>query len=141
MTFNDLPEDLQSHPLSDGPIRGDVIDLILGIEDRRAGALAIMVCDDLDRGVQPLVLSDLPHDQGTDPLREVLELLLPTVGKEHGAVLIARGRRRGTLPTDDDRAWHQTAIDACSQHSVRLLGFYLATPDGISELPSQALPA
>jgi hypothetical protein len=135
MTYRDLPDDIRSHALTEGPIRGDVVDLILSIEERRAGALGIMVCDNDDCGVQPLVLGDLPADAGTGPLVEVLDLLLPMVGEEHGAVLIGRGRRQSTVPTDDDRAWHQAALDACTRHRVRLLGFYLATPSGVEELP------
>jgi hypothetical protein len=136
MTYHDLPDDIRSHSLGEGTIRADVVDLILGIEDRRAGALAIMVCDEADRGVQPLVLGDLPADEGSAPLLEVLDLLLPMIGKEHGAVLLARGRRTSTAPTDDDRAWHQAALDACSRHRVRLLGFFVATPSGVEELPA-----
>jgi hypothetical protein len=50
-------------------------------------------------------------------------------------VLLARGRRRGLVPTDVDREWHQLAIDACAAHHVPLLGFHLATPDGVEDLP------
>jgi|SoimicmetaTmtLPC_FD_contig_31_9801654_length_1039_multi_2_in_0_out_0_2 hypothetical protein len=136
MSYHDLPDDIRSHPLSEGPIRGDVIDLILGIEDRSTGALGIMVCDELDCGIQPLVLAELPDDEGADPLVDVLDMLLPTVAHEHGSVLIGRGRPDSSVPTDDDRAWHQAALDACARHRVRLLGFFIATPGGLEELPS-----
>ena len=136
MSYRDLPDDLRSHALTQGSIRGDVVDLILGIDERRAGALGIMVCNDDDCGVQPVVLGDLADGAGTGPLGTVLDMLLPMVGQERGAVLVARGRRASTVPTDEDRAWHQVTLDACSRHQVRLLGFYVATPSGVQELPA-----
>lgn len=135
MSYQDLPADLRTIPLTDNTIQAGVIDLILGIDERRSGALALMVCDDEDRGVQPIVLSDLPPDSPAVALRSLLDLLLPMVGETNGAILLGRGRRRGLMPTDNDRAWHQVTIEACARHRVRLLGFYLAAPDGVEALP------
>lgn len=135
MSFHDLPDDIRSIPLHDTVIQRDVVDLMLEIDDRRAGAIAVMVCDEGDRGVQPIVVSDVPDDAPTDGLASLLDLLLPLVQAERGSVLIARGRRRGLVPTDHDREWHQLAIDACARHGVRLLGYHLATPDGVEDLP------
>ena len=135
MSYHDLPPDARSIPLTDNVIQSDVIDLILDLEQRRGGALALMLCDEADRGVQPIVLSDLPSDAPATDLRSVLDLLLPMIGEAHGAVLVGRGRRRGLLPTDNDRAWHQETVEACRRHGVRLLGFYLAAPDGVEALP------
>ncbi len=52
---------------------------------------------------------------------------------------MGRGRRRGLLPTELDRAWHATTVEACARHGVRLLGFYLASPQGIKALPAPAV--
>jgi hypothetical protein len=136
MSHHELPDDIRSVPLSDSPIRRDVIDLILGLEDRHAGALGIMVCDELDRGLQPLVLGEIPDGAGPETIVEVLDMPLPTVRDEHGSVLIGRGRQDSSVPTDDDRRWHQAALDTCARHRVRLLGFYVATAAGIEELPA-----
>lgn len=135
MSYEDLPRDLRSIPLTDTTIQADVVDLILGIEERRDGALALMVCDEADRGVQPVVLSDMPVEAPAADARSLLDLLLPMVGETGGAILVARGRRRGVTPTDHDRGWHQETIEACARHGVRLLGFYLASPDGIEAMP------
>jgi hypothetical protein len=135
MSYHDLPPDARSIPLTDTVIQGDVIDLILDLDQRRGGALALMLCDEADRGVQPIVLSDLSADAPAEELRSLLDLLLPMIGEDHGSVLVGRGRRRGLLPTDNDRVWHQETIEACRRHGVRLLGFYLATPDGVEALP------
>ena len=135
MTFEDLPEDILNLPLTDPDLQADVIDLIMGMDVRHSGGVALMVCDELDRGLQPIVLSDVPDSADTTGLRQLLDLLLPMVGEDKGAVLIGRGRRRGLVPTDRDREWHQCAIDACRRHGVRLLGFHLATPQGVEGLP------
>lgn len=95
-----------------------------------------MVCDSHDRGIQPIVLTDVPDDADSSGLRQLLELLLPIVAEDGGSVLIGRGRRRGSAPTDLDREWHQQAIESCAADGgVRLLGFYLATRDGVFPLP------
>lgn len=135
MSYQDLPPDARSIPLTDNAIQGDVIDLILDLDERRGGALALMLCDEADRGIQPIVLSDLPPDAPASELRSLLDLLLPIIGEDDGAVLVGRGRRRGLLPTDNDRAWHQETIEACRRHGVRLLGFFLASPDGVEAMP------
>jgi hypothetical protein len=135
MSYEDLPADLRTIPLTDNTVQADVVDLILGIDQRRCGALALMLCDEGDRGVQPIVLSDLPPDSPAVEVRSLLDLLLPMVGEAKGAILLGRGRRRGLMPTDNDRAWHQATIEACARHKVRLLGFYLASPDGVEALP------
>lgn len=136
MSYHDLPPDARSIPLTDNVIQSDVIDLILDLDARRGGALALMLCDESDRGVQPIVLSDLPPDAPAADLRTLLDLLLPMIGEDHGSVLVGRGRRRGVTPTDNDREWHQEALEACQRHGVRLLGFHLASPDGIEALPA-----
>jgi hypothetical protein len=135
MSYHDLPPDVRAIPLTDSVIQGDVIDLILDLDQRRAGALALMLCDEAGRGLQPIVLSDLPPDAPATELRTLLDLLLPVLGKDHGSVLVGRGRRRGLTPTDNDRAWHQESLEACRRHGVRLLGFHLASPEGVEALP------
>lgn len=135
MSYHDLPPDVRSIPLTDSVIQRDVIDLVLDLEQRRGGALALMLCDEADRGIQPIVLSDLPSDASVGDLRSLLDLLLPMIGDDGGSVLVGRGRRRGLTPTDNDRAWHQETLDACRRHGVRLLGFHLAAPEGVEALP------
>jgi hypothetical protein len=94
-----------------------------------------MLCDSLDRGLQPVVVGDVPENASSEGLRSLLELVLPVVAEDGGSVLVGRGRRRGVAPNDLDREWHQAAIDCCAAAGVRLLGFHLATRDGIFPLP------
>ena len=135
MTFRDLPARASEIPLTNRRVAADVIDLIVSDADRNTGCVAVMICDAEARGRQPLVLRDLPPTAGPSALAQLLGLVLPLVAANRGAVLIGRGRPRGTAPDDVDRWWHQTAIDWCADHGVGLLGFYLATRDGICRLP------
>lgn len=135
MTFRDLPTGIKDLPLTDPRLAADVIDLMIGDEARASGCIGVMVCDSQDRGIQPIVLTDVPDSADSGGLRQLLELLVPIVAEDGGSVLIGRGRRRGAAPTDLDREWHQQAIDSCAASGVRLLGFYLATRDGIFRLP------
>ncbi len=135
MTFEDLPPRASEIPLTNRRVAADVIDLIVGDADRAVGCVGVMICDAEDRGIQPIVLHDVPPDAGADGLAQLLDLLLPLVAERGGSVLIGRGRPHGTAPNDIDRVWHQLAIDRCSGHDVGLIGFYLATADGVYRLP------
>ena len=135
MTFEDLPPRASKIPLSDRRVAADVIDLIIGDTDRATGCVGLMICDSEHRGLQPLVLHDIPADAEASGLAQLLKLVLPLVRENDGSVLIGRGRPRGRVPDDVDRAWHQRTIDLCEEAGVPLLGFYLATGDGVFRLP------
>jgi hypothetical protein len=135
MTFEDLPLDVKKIPLTDPRIAADVIDLIIGDQARTDGCVGLMVCDEEHRGIVPIVLSDVPHDADLEALGALLDLILPLVVARGGSLLMGRGRPGGGVPTDADRAWHQRTIDACRAHGVRLLGFHVATRDGVAALP------
>lgn len=135
MTFEDLPPDLRLVPLTDPRIAADVIDLIISLEHRAHGALGLMVCDRRHRGTLPVVIPDLRHDADVGAVATVYDCLLPVVAERGGSVVVGRGRPFGGSVNDIDRAWHQQTIDSCRRHGVRLLGFHLATRDGVVRLP------
>lgn len=135
MTFENLPANIKELSLTDRRLAADVIDLIISGEARADGCLGIMVCDEDDRGVLPIVLSDVPHDGDIKAVATLFDLVLPLVVERGGSLLVGRGRPRGGIPNDLDRAWHQQTLDSCAAHDVPLLGFYLATRDGVFPLP------
>ena len=135
MTFEDLPPRANEIPLTNRRVAADVIDLIIGDADRAAGCVGVMICDSEGRGIQPVVLHDVPPDAEASGLAQLLDMLLPLVAEKGGGLLIGRGRPHGTAPNDTDRAWHQMAIDRCADHEVDLIGYYLATADGVFRLP------
>lgn len=135
MSFEELPKNVRDFPLTDPVLAADVVDLIISLRDRHSGCIGLMLCDGDDRGVHPVIVNEVAEDASMDVLQKLLDLLLPMLAQQHGSILVGRGRRAGLRPTDTDREWHQCAIDACARHGVRLLGFHLATMDGVEALP------
>ena len=135
MTFEDLPPRASEIPLTNRRVAADVIDLIISDADRVTGCVALVICDAEDRGIQPVLLHDVPPDADSSGFAQLLNMLLPLVADNDGRSSSAAADRMAPLPNDVDRAWHQLAIDRCADHMVDLLGFYLATADGVFRLP------
>jgi len=133
MTFQDLPANWSTTmPVTDPSITDDVLDLVISSRDRDRGALFVLMCDPADHLVNPCAVSDVnPPREGWSqleilaPMAQALRQLEPG-----GSLLVAIARARGLAVTDDDRGWHQAAIDACSDAQVRLLGVHLVTHAG-----------
>jgi hypothetical protein len=68
-------------------------------------------------------------------MADLLGLVLPLLTQTDGSILMARGRPGRPRATDEDRAWHERAIEVCRAHGVKLLGFHVATPHGVLRLP------
>ncbi|MDN5794860.1 MAG: hypothetical protein L0H79_03810 [Intrasporangium sp.] len=94
-----------------------------------------MLCDERGRGINPILFADEDEAVDLDGVTRFLRLVLPLVAEIDGAVLLGRGRSRGLHADDTDRAWHQRTIDLCAEHGVRLLGFHVATRDGVFAMP------
>lgn len=142
MTFEDLPKGRSRElDLSDPTHAADVIDLITMDEDRERGCFTAMLCDPQDRGRQPICLKELDPRAPLAGVAELLELVLPLLAQTGGSILMARGRPGPLRATDDDRALHQRSIELCRAHDVRLLGFHIATPQGVRRLPDPIAPS
>lgn len=142
MSFEDLPPGRASElDLSVHHHAADVIDLITLDEDREAGCFSVMLCNPDDRGRQPICVLDVDAETPGGAMTELLELVLPLLAKTGGSILMARGRPGPLRFTDEDRAWHQRAIEMCRAHEVKLLGFHVATPEGVRRMPGPLSPA
>lgn len=135
MSYHDLPADLRSRPLTDPALGADVIDLVVDPDTREGGALALMLCDENDHGIQPFLVDGVPADADPTTVGAALRALLSVVADHDGSVLVARGRPGGILLTDADREWHQAVIEECRAAGTRLLGAFLATPAGVRAFP------
>ena len=140
MTFQDLPADWPTMPLTDPRITDDVLDLLVSGRDRDKGAIIVLMCDPADRLIQPCAVSDVDGDRAgltqfeiIDPIAGALREIEP-----EGSILVAIARGRGLAITDDDRDWHQAAIDACRASGVRLLGVHVVAHSGSARLPDYA---
>lgn len=141
MSYDDLPNDWPSRPLTDPVFAADVIDLVVRESDRIDGAVCALLCRPDFTMLQPVLVADIPDEPSPPACRAFLDLVLTGFGPEVGAVILALGRAAGTVPTDTERTWHQVTIDICREKGVPLLAAYLATCDGVTELPRHDIAA
>ncbi len=136
MAFHDLPSDWATRPLTDETVLTDVVDLVVADRNRVVGAVYALLCGPTDRLLQPCAVTDTLG--GPAGPRELLDAFLREVANSMdrpGIVLaIARGGRPVT--TDDDRRWHETAVELRRTHGVRLLAVVVATTRGVWRLPA-----
>ena len=132
MSFDDLPDDWSVRPLTTPTLVADVLDLVLAEADRRAGALAFLLCDDTGRLLAPAVVTDVPDDVDDEEKRRMIETFVRPLGPA-GTLHLAIGRQDGLSIRPSDRAWASAAAEVCAG-GPRLLGFHLLTLHGYREL-------
>lgn len=137
MTYEDLPHDWPTRPLTDPRLTADVIDLVVRESDRATGCLSILLCDDTLRMIQPISITDLDI-VGPEPgeYQRPFDLVVGQFAERLGGVVVAIGRPLGHAPDDEARAWHEAAIAGCRDHGVPLIGTYLATAHAVTEMPT-----
>lgn len=158
MSFENLPPTWPDHPLTDPDFTADVVDLMVSLGDRRRGILAVLICDPGNH-YQATVAIELPADAippdttpadrstfavGPSPAQlcgTAMYPIIPAVRTAPDAALIlALGRPGPARLADLDNQWSQAATAICGAAGVRLIGFYVATKDGIYR-PHVATPA
>ena len=138
MSFYDLPDDWAERPLDEPTLVADVLDLVVSEADRRAGALAMLLCDDQWRLLQPCVVSPLDPTPSENERVRVVQVFAEALGAG-GSLLLAIARGDGLGLTQDDHAWAAAARRVCDAARVRLLGVHVVTLCGSREvLPSRA---
>ncbi|MFI5706847.1 hypothetical protein [Kribbella sp. NPDC051620] len=141
MTFNDLPTNWLTRPLTDPVLAANAVDLFVTEAERRQGVLAALICDGRAR-FRTSILLDLPRDAPLASARSCIRALAPLVpvlqGRPDGALILALGRPEPDPPSDHD--WTQAAIQTCQTASIRLLAFYLATPTNLHAVPLPTPP-
>jgi len=142
MAFDDLPDDWPSRPLTDPVLVRDVLDLVVSDRDRRAGSIAVLICDGDHRLRLPVVINDVAQIRSDAERRRGLATILGAVKELDApdaggrpAVHVAIARRDGLSITRSDHSWQQAAAAACGS-DIDLLGVHLVTCSG-----SRAVPA
>lgn len=135
MSYEDLPEDWPERPVTDPELTHNILDLVVRMEDRMRGAVVFLVCDEADRLLQPFCVTDITEGMPPHERAELFGRLAQAIGEGAGGLMVCRARPGPATPTDDDRDWHQHALDALRGSGARLLGFHVATCDEIVELP------
>lgn len=134
MTFDNLPSDWPTRSLTDTTIARDVVDLVVRDADRDSGCISLLLCGEGERLLQPVTVADL-DDEPHLRHRELFDTFLGSFGDMLSGIVVAVGRPSGIEPDDEAREWHEAAIAACRAHDVPLLGTYLATRQGVVEMP------
>jgi hypothetical protein len=148
MSFEDLPADWPRRPVTDPEITADLLDLIVGDQDRAVGALGILLCSRDERLLQPVVVeapdlraSAAERRQGFDKLCAAF-CHLSEPGADSGdsglGMLVALARPGPVAATPGDLRWRDTAVRSCLDYGVALLGVWLVTPEVIRPLPLRA---
>lgn len=134
MSFDDLPDGWKDQPLTDPRLVADVLDLMVSDADRCAGGLAVLLCDEQGRLMQPGIISDLDYASSEAERAQMLGCFVTTMAEWFGSVVFALARTDGLSITADDESWARAVQIAC-RDEVRLLGFHLVTRDGSRLVP------
>ena len=130
MTFNDLPENWPTLPLTDPAHVADVLDVFVDLQARASGSLLLLLCDDLRRPIQPILIDSIderrPHRAGGSspawPTRWQAARRSPRFCARSPVAMVCRPRST-TDAGDESSRKH-------SRGRVELLGVHLVTFDG-----------
>ncbi|HWD80420.1 MAG TPA: hypothetical protein VG497_16095 [Kribbella sp.] len=143
MSFEQLPTNWPDQPLTDPTFAANVVDLMVSIGDRHLGTLTVVLChpDNRYRSTLTMKLPRFPAHTPAELCRAVLEPIIPSLQTSPDApVILALGRRSHDRADDHlDEECAQVATALCEDAGVRLLGFYVATKDGVHQPALAAL--
>ncbi|MGW6200098.1 hypothetical protein ACWF0M_28410 [Kribbella sp. NPDC055110] len=145
MSFENLSATWVDQPLTDPDLTADVVDLMVSLGDRRRGSFTVLICDP-DARYRATLLIDLPANCLPNPhpghaslspaqiCATALHPVIPAVHTAPGtALVLVLGRPGPTHLPDFDTEWAEAATTICEAVGIRLLGFYVATKDGIHQ--------
>lgn len=135
MTFSDLPPGWPALSLRDERLAADVVDLVVRDDEREGRCISLLLCDADGRMIQPVTVDGVDPTTDEGERRALFDAFFGHLGASLAAVVVAVGRPRGSVPDDEVRAWHESALRAAREGGVELLGTYLATRGGVSLLP------
>jgi len=141
MNPRDLPRNIRELSVTDPGDAAALVDLCCFESARDAGSLTVLICDRSGHLVQPVCIDDFPR-RCPPAARDALFAPLMEIARElNGGLVVAVGKPGGLID-DDDRQWHQTAIEECRRAGVSLFGMFVATPERVVRLPDpDPLPA
>jgi hypothetical protein len=134
MSHRDLPRNIRELSVTDPADAADLVDLCCFESARDAGSLTVLICDSGGHLVQPVCIDDVPRRCPPAACQALFAPLLQIAGEVNGGLVVALGKAGGLID-DDDRRWHQIAINECRGAGVRLFGMFVATPDRVVRLP------
>jgi hypothetical protein len=138
MTYDDLPQNWPELSLTEPRLVADVLDLMVGPDDRQAGCIAVLACDSGVRLIQPMVIDDAPRACEPDLMRRAVDIVVEALAdvERAGTLIIAFGRPDGLSVTADDRAWAAAAVEALEGTAWSLSSAHVVTPAGSRPIPA-----
>ena len=131
MTFEDLPDNWHTLPLTEPQLLADVLDLVVGYYDRVDESFIVLACDADVRLVQPCVIGPDPGPCDPGTVRAFVDALLDSlVDVERGTLIVATARARGLTSTPDDHAWIAATRAAIDGTGWTLSSAHVVTLDG-----------
>ncbi len=139
MSFEDLPPNWPSLPLSDPVLTRDVLDLCVSQADRRRGGLAVLVLRWNLALAQPLfVAGQMPRADRQPALSNLLRVCAQQDSDTAFVLGIAHQR---PAVNEEDRALHQDLFEVCHARGFTLVSTHLVTANSITLLPVTHLAA
>lgn len=130
--------------LRDPEIARAALDAALDEDDRMRGGMAILVCGADGRLLQPIFVQDVPPDADADERQRAMgwacDICHMVEGGAALGLVLSLVRESGPV-TDADRAWHQSALEACRAEQVDLLSMHVTTLAGSQLLPTASQAA
>ena len=142
----DLDARAQMPSLFDPAVANDALEAFVEPDDRVAGGLAFLFCDAEGRLLQPVLVGDAPDPASAEQRWQAMRwatALCETVSDDHSGplgLILAVIREAGSI-SDEDRAWHQVALETCAEADVPLIGVHVVTMDGALVLPTASRAA
>lgn len=139
MTFQDLPPNWPSLPLTSPDLVHDVLDLCVNNTDRADGGLSVLVLrDDFTLGQPIFVKGPLPRLDRAETLKSLFR------GCSRGGLdvsFVVGIVHKSPGLSDDDRTLHQDMIDVCAELGFRLVSTHLLSESATLVLPTARLAA
>lgn len=137
MSFDDLPENWNDHPLTDTRLAADVVDLTLALRDRDANSILLWICDEEGYALQPIIIAEMDWFATARDRARTFSLLSQIPG---ATVVVAVGSR-DPLPVEVVGRWQRTALVETARHHCHLLHFFEADLDEVRTPQPETLSA
>lgn len=137
MTFEELPPNWSTLPLSTPRLAADVVDLVLSESLRTQNTMLLLPCDEHDVPYPaPVVLSGTDWSAHGEERREMLKALA-TIGVSSAVVAASSAHQ---LPADVISRWHADAEVAFSSVNTRLIGFFSVWSHSVEKVTAPEPP-
>lgn len=132
-----LPADWAQRPLTDDDLFEGVVDLVVRDDDRHHGGLVLLSCHANGRLMEVLPLEEVRLDPMPAPQRieqAVAAVLRALSAVRVPGVVLVLARPGRPVATPGDRRVHAVVEALCTPPQPALLGFAVATPEGVLAL-------